>query len=128
MITKNELIARCYVRKAIRNGKIRWLVISDDIVVMDTPFKQMAYMKMKDEREKMEIEEARYDAGMDIRPDVLRKKQEEANQYVYIENPNLLKDSLVAWKVYYGPVLIGSYRSRWEAEQYRNKVILEGGY
>lgn len=128
MMTNNELAARCYVRKAIRDNKVHWLVVSDDFVILDTPFKQIAYVKMKDERERLEIEEARFDAGLDIRPNVLRKKQDEANLYVYIKNPNLMKDSLAAWKVYYGPTLIGAYRSRWEAEQYRNKVIIEGGY
>lgn len=128
MISDIEMGSRTFVRKAVQNGEIVYLVIADGKVIFETPFKQTAYCRLNDERERLSVEEALFDAGLKIRPETLRTKQIEARRYVTIKNPDICRDFPIAWKVYYGDVLIGAYRSRWEAEQYRNKVILEGGY
>lgn len=128
MISDIGMASRTYVKKALQNDKIIYLVIVDGKVIFETPLKQLAYRRMNDEKERLSIEEALYDAGLRQRPEVLRAKQNDAKRYVTIKNPDYARDFPIAWLVYYGKELIGSYRSRWEAEQFRNKVILEGGY
>ena len=128
MISDIEMTSRTFVRKAPQNGEIIYLVIVDGKVIFETPLKQTAYCRLNDERERLSIEEALFDAGLKQRPEVLRAKRDDAKRYVTIKNPNYARDFPIAWLVYYGEELIGSYCSRWEAEQFRNKVISEGGY
>lgn len=128
MISDIEMGSRTFVRKAMKGGKICYLVIVDGKAIFETPFKHVAYCRLNDERERLSIEEALFDSGLKIRPEMLRAKQEEARRFVTIKHPDICRDFPIAWKVYYGDTLIGAYRSYWEAEQYRNKVILEGGY
>lgn len=128
MISDIEMGSRTFVRKVVQNGEIIYLVIADGKVIFETPFKQTAYCRLNDERERLSVEEALFDAGLKQRPEVLRAKRDDAKRFVTIKNPNYTRDFPIAWLVYYGEELIGSYRSRWEAEQFRNKVILEGGY
>ena len=128
MISDMEMTSRTFIRKTVQNSKIIYLVIVDGKVIFKTPSKQTAYRRLNDERERLSIEEALFDAGLKQRPEVLRAKQNDAKKFVTIKNPDYARDFPIAWLVYYGKELIGSYRSRWEAEQFRNKVILEGGY
>ena len=128
MISDLEMESRVFVKTASRGGKVIYFVMSDGDVIFETPSRQVAFLKQREAREKLSIEEALYDAELRVRPEELRKKQADARRMVCIQDPDICRDFPIAWRVFYGPVLIGSYRSRWEAEQYRDRVILNGGY
>lgn len=127
MISELEMDARIFVRKGLMGDEIRWIVEKDGDEIYNTPSRTDAYRRMRDEREKVEVEEALYDAGLVMRPETLRKNQERAMRAITVCNPQP-GDFPIAWRVYDGTKLIGAYRSQWEAEQFRNKIILEGGY
>lgn len=127
MISELEMNQKNFVRRYVKSGRTVYQVLIDNKVIFETPYKHIAYNRMRDEKEKIEIDEVLYDTGIKINPEVLLKKQIKARQLVKVINPSW-NDFPIAWKVYYGPVLIGSFKSSWEAEQYKEQVILEGGY
>jgi len=128
MISDFEMDRRSHVKKIVQNDEVSYLVIVDGNVIFTSQSKNAAYSRLNSERERLSIEEALYDSGLKQRPEVLRAKRDDAKRHVTIKNPNYTKDFPIAWKVYYGAVLIGAYQSSWEAEQFKKKVILEGGY
>lgn len=127
MISELEMNARIFVRKGLMGDEIRWFVEKDGNEIYSSPNRTDAYRRMREEREKVDVKEALYDAGIVVRPETLRKKQESARRRITVQNPQP-GDFPIAWRVYDGVKLIGAYRSQWEAEQFRNRVILNGGY
>ena len=127
MLSVLEINARIFVRKKPVNNKVQWIVEKDGVEIYSTFDRSSAYRRMYEERERIEIDEALYDAGLVKRPEALKKAQEKAKLLVTIENPTW-RSFPICWKVYYGNDLIGAYKSQWEAEQFKNQVIMNGGY
>lgn len=74
---------------------------------------------------------SRYEMDEDIvqwMDDIKSKERAKLKNLVFVQNPNYIHDKApFVWKVFKGKQLVGAYRSRWEAEQCRDRIVYHGG-
>lgn len=129
MISDYELNKRVLVRPVLigtdlKKNNVVYQTVVDGKVIHTSKMPREAHYWKRLEMERLSIQEAQYDTGIKVRPESINK----AKNMVRVENPDIRYSFPIAWKVYYGPLLIGAYKSEWEAIQYRDEVILNGGY
>ena len=123
MISELDLKTRVHVATDIHDGDVDYVVLRDGKQIFRTESKQSAYHRANEERNKMSLDELFYDNDLRVRPERRRKVREQ----ITMRNPKI-GDFPYSWKVFYGDRLIGSFISQWEAIQFRDRVIMDGGF